>query len=352
MVEEAQSLFEIPAQERPNKEDIVSDLLRDLFYDTMNFQGKSRICYLGEYFKFFAGKYSKSELSGKFMKELMELQSELDFEKIMNKAVEQGKSDFLVHKLKQYIEDEVIIKDIPTVLRRCITIEDAVYRDWAQRQSYSNSPKLFYEIGQFRPVYSNLLVVDNGSVISDGEEIERFKAIYAENRHYAWLASSLRVPVYEDRSLSFVYGQELHRELKEGLIRRFIAEELAEKPFEREKIEAIPMLRGMYSVYWEEQFKEYVKKIPEPMAWLYMLLRPSGDLLQWDYNVYSNLVGDGLLDYYAKDSLGLELPSEICEDLAIIGVNHSTALTATNFGHHPFLVAAKKWWDEKVNKNK
>ena len=352
MVEDAQSLFEIPAHERPNKEDIVSDLLRDLFYDTMNFQGKSRICYLGEYFKFFAGKYSKSELSGKFMKGMMGLQSELDFEKTMNKEVEQGKSDFLVHKLKQYIEDEVIIKDIPTVLRRCITIEDAVYRDWTQRQSYSKSPKLFYEIGQFRPVYSNLLVVDNGSVISDGEEIERFKAIYAENRHYAWLASSLRVPVYEDRSLSFVYGQELHRELKEGLIRRFIAEELSEKPFEREKIEAIPMLRDMYRVYWEEQFKEYVKKSPEPMAWLYMLLRPSGDLLQWDYNAYSNLVGDGLLDYYAKDSLGLEFPSEICEDLAKIGVNHSTALTATNFGHHPFLVEAKKWWDEKVNKNK
>lgn len=346
-VEDAQSLFGIPAQERPNKEDIASELLRDLFYDTVNFQGKSRICYLGEYFKFFAGKYSKSELSAQYMKELMALPSELEFEEKMGRAVEQGKSDFLIHKLKQYIEDGGISKDIPTVLKRCITIEDAVYRDWAQKQAYAKSPKNFYEIGQFSPVYSNLLVVDNGSVVSDREEIERIKAIYAEDRRYVWLASSLRLPVYEDRSMSFVYGQELHLRLKEDLIRRFIVEELAEKPFEREKLEAIPMLKDLYRVYWNEQFKEYIKHSPEPMAWLYMLLKPSGGLLEWDYKAYSNLVAEGMLDYYADDTLGLELPKEIKEDLATIGVNQNAALTATNFGHHPFLVEAKKWWDER-----
>ncbi len=61
------TLFDIPAEERPNKEDLVSELLRDLFYDTQNYQKKSRICFLGEYFKFFAGKYSKSELSFQYI---------------------------------------------------------------------------------------------------------------------------------------------------------------------------------------------------------------------------------------------------------------------------------------------
>ena len=102
--EDIQTLFDIPAEERPNKEDIVSELLRDLFYDTQNYQNKSRICFFGEYFKFFAGKYSKKELSSQYMRELIELQNEAAFEETMNKAIGQRKSEFLIHKLKQYIE--------------------------------------------------------------------------------------------------------------------------------------------------------------------------------------------------------------------------------------------------------
>lgn len=346
------TLFGIPAQERPNKEDIVSELLRDLFYDTHNFQIKSRICYLGEYFKFFAGKYSKSELSAQYMKGLMELSSESEFEESVYQTVKQGKAEFLIHKLKQYIEDESITKDIPSVLKRCVTIEDVVYRDWAQRQELANNPIDYYQIGQFRPVYSNLLLVNYGDVITEKREIEKIKAFYAENTHYAWLASSLILPISDDRNRSFVYGQKLHLELREGLIRRFIDEEMADKPFAQEKIAAIPMLRNMYQVYWEERFKEYVRNCPEPMAWLYILLKPSGDSLAWNYNVYSNLVGDGVLDSYAKDSLGLELSQELRQDLTqISGMHYGASLTATNFEHYPFLVSAKKWWDNKSQRN-
>lgn len=140
-------MFGIPAEERPNKEDVVSELLRDLFYDTQNFQEKSRICFLGEYFKFFAGKYSKSELSFQYMNEMMTLPSEPAFEEKMHQAVRQGKAEFLIHKLKQYIEDETITKDIPTVLKRCITIQDAVYRDWAKSRDAFASPYDYCQIG-------------------------------------------------------------------------------------------------------------------------------------------------------------------------------------------------------------
>ena len=346
--EEELTLFGIPAEERPNKEDIVSELLRELFYDTQNYQEKNRICYLGEYFKFFAGKYSKGELSYQYMQDLMNESNEETFEKTMNQAVLQGKSEFLIHKLKQYVEDTRIEKDIPTVLKRCITIEETVYRDWSQSRDFPASPKDYKEIGQFRPVYSNLFLVDQKCVEVDKEKIERLRAIYAENKKYAWLAESLKLPIAEEYGRVFIYGPETLLELKECIIRRFITEELADHPFEREKIEAIPMLRELYRAYWDEQFKEYVNNSSEPMAWLYMLLKPSGDLLQWNYMAYKNLVGEGVLAYYAKDSLGLELSPEVSNDLAKIGVNHTGVLSATNFGHHPFLVEAKKWWDEKV----
>lgn len=343
------TLFAIPAQERPNIEDIVSELMRDLFYDTLNYQEKSRICYIGEYFKFFAGKYSKSELTAQYMKDLMELPRESLFEETVNLAIQQGKAEFLVHKLKQYIEDETIIKDIPMVLNRCIKIQDTVYRDWAQRQEYASNPKDYDQIGQFRPVYTNLLLVDKRNVVNEKQEKERIKAVYAENDQFVWLASSLLLPLSEDRNMKFVYGPELHLELRESLIRRFIETQLAVSPFEREKIMAIPMLRDVYRVYWDERFKEYVGASQEPMAWLYMLLKPSGDLLEWNHFFYNNLVGDGVLDYYAKDMLGLDLPQDISLDLTqISGIHNGAVLTATNFGHHPFLVAAKKWWAERM----
>ena len=349
--EDVLTLFDIPAEERPNKEDIVSDLLRDLFYDTQNYQEKSRICYFGEYFKFFAGKYSKSELSSQYMKDLMKQPSEKIFEETMLQAIKQGKTEFLIHKLKHYIEDKTIIKDIPYVLKRCVTIQDAIYRNWLQKQNIAYSPKDFQQLGQFQPVYSNLLLVDKKGVVTDSQEIERIKTIYSENKQYAWLASSLMLSISEDHDMYFVYGQKLHLKLKEALIRRFISEELVEKPFELEKIQVIPLLKSMYHVYWDERFREYVGKSPEPVAWLYILLKPSGDLLQWNYVFYRNLVGEGVLDSYAKDTLGLELTQEIRTDLAqLSGLLYGSPITAANFGHHPFLVEAKKWWDSKKDK--
>lgn len=349
--EDVLTLFDIPAEERPNKEDIVSELLRDLFYDTQNYRDKSRICYFGEYFKFFAGKYSKSEFSSQYMKELMEQSSETTFKETMQQAIKQGKSEFLIHKLKHYIEDKTIIKDIPFVLKRCVTIQDAIYRNWLQKQTVAYSPKDFQQLGQFQPVYSNLLLVDKKGVVTDSQEIEKIKTIYSGNKQYAWLASSLMLQISEDHDMSFVYGQKLHLKLQENLIRRFITEELAEKPFEIEKIQVIPMLKSMYHVYWEDRFREYVGKSPEPIAWLYILLKPSGDLLEWNFVYYRNLVGEGVLDSYAKDSLGLELTQEIRTDLAqLSGLLYGSPITAANFGHHPFLVEAKKWWDAKKDK--
>ena len=350
--EDALTLFDIPVEERPNREDILSELLRDLFYDTQNYQNKSRICFFGEYFKFFAGKYSKRELSSQYMRELMEQQSDSIFEETMNKAIGLGKSEFLVHKLKQYIEDGTIKKDIPFVLKRCILIHDAIYRYWAQRQTVANSPKDFSEMGWFQPVYMNLLLVNKKDIVTDHQEIARIKAIYDENKLYAWLASSLTLPISDDHGMLFVYGQELHLKLREGLIRRFIVDELSNNPYEVKKIQSIPMLKSMYHVYWKERFKEYVGESAEPMAWLYILLKPSGDLLEWNSVYYYNLVGEGFLDNYAEETLGLGLTQEIKSDLAqISGMHYGGSLTATNFEHHPFLIEAKKWWDVNYMNN-
>lgn len=345
------TLFDIPVRERPNNEDIVSDLLRDMFYDTQNYRTKDRICFLAEYFKFFAGKYSKRELSSQYMKDLMELPSEANFEETMNLAINQGKAEFLVHKLKQYIEDKTIKKDIPYVLKRCIMIHDAVYRDWAKKQSFGKDPIDYLQIDQFHVVYMNLLIVDKKGIITDLQEIERVKALYSENNLYTWLAASLKLPIDVNNDMLFLYGQELHIKLKENLIRRFITEELSENPFEINKIKAIPMLKSMYSAYWNEQFKKYVSDSPEPMAWLFILLKPSGNTLEKNFEYYHNLVGKESWNNYAKDSLGLDLSKEMNSDLAYISVmNDVASLSTTGFNHHPFLVEAKKWWNARKGK--
>ena len=151
----------------------------------------------------------------------------------------------------------------------------------------------------------------------------------------------------------FVYGQDMHLKLKEDLIKRFIAEEMAKDPFDIGKIMAIPMLRYMYHVFWDEQFKEYVRNSHDPMAWLYILFKPSGNFLDWNYEYYHNLVGDGTLYSYASDIYESGLPQEITSDLhQISGLQNIAALSSTNFNHHPILVEAKKWWDAKKGKKK
>lgn len=349
--DDVQTLFDIPATERPNKEDLVSELLRELFYDTQNFQEKGRICYIGEYFKFFAGKYSKSELSAHYMRELMESPSETDFEVKVKQTIQQGKADFLVHKLKQYIEDKNINKDIPFVLERCVAIEDAIYRDWTQKRGFPASPIDYYQLGQFSPVFSNLLLVGNESVVTDRAEIDRVRSLFAKNKQYAWLATSLLLPINEEYNMSFVYGQDLFKELKESLILRFVTDELKENPFEQEKIVAIPILKKLSITVWDNLFRVYIKNSLDPMAWLYILLEPYGDSLRWNRMICHNLVVSQL-DFYARDFMNIELPLEISSDLENMSVQSNIeSLSPAAFGQHPFLVAAKKWWDEKKKIN-
>ena len=345
---ENMTLFDIPVWQRPNKEDIVSDLLRDLFYDTQNYQKKSRICFLGEYFKFFAGKYSKSELSYQYMKDMMESPSETAFEEKMKLAIGQGKAEFLVHKLIQYIEDKTILKDIPYVLKRCIIINDAIYRDWVQRQKYTASPIDFDQNDQFKTIYMNLLLVDKKSIVTNAQELDRVIAFYEENKQYAWLASSLALTISEEYDMMFVYGQKMYNMLRQNLISRFIADELTNNPFEIDKILAIPMLKSMYSVNWDKQFKDYIRNCPEPMSWLYILFKPSGNLLDWNFEYYHYLVGDGALSGYAFNTLGLNLSQELSSDLIkISGIHNGAALRSATFNDHPFLIEARKWWDTK-----
>ena len=347
-----QTLRDIPAIERPNKEDIVSELLRELFYDTQNFQKKSRICYIGEYFKFFAGKYSKSELSALYMRELMESPSETDFEDKVKQTIQQGKTDFLVHKLKQYIEDEKISKDIPVVLKRCIAIEDVIYRDWAQKRGFPTSPKDYCQLRQFSPVFSNLLLVGSENVVTDSAEIDRVRSLFAKNKQYAWLATSLLLPINEEYNMSFVYGQDIFNELKENLIRRFVTDELKVNPFEQEKIVVIPILKKLNITVWDNLFRVHIKNSLDPMAWLYILLEPYGDSLRWNRMICHNLVDTSQLDFYANDFLNIKLPLEISSDLAKLSVQSNIeSLSKHDFEQHPFLVDAKKWWDEKKKIN-
>lgn len=344
--EEGKSLFGVIAQERPSKEDILSDLLNDLFPDVQGCSEKNRICYIGEYFKFFAGKYSKDEVSYQYMKNLIGSSNEAFFEKTMGSAILQGKSDFLFHKLEQYIEDAEIEKDIPKILQRCIKIQDSLYRYWEGTQTYFKSPKNFCQVNRFKSIYMKLLLVNDEDMVTDIEEIERFKSIYATNKQYCWLASSLSFPIINE--CTFVYGNELLSNMKERLIQRFIKEELADNPFVKEKLEVIPLLRSMYPAYWDEHFKRYVKKSSDPNAWLYELFEPAGNLLKRNHIAYNNLVDNRTLDSYAKDVLGLDLPEEIIHDLVeISGFQEDAAFNVNRFSRHPFLIAAKKWWDAK-----
>lgn len=337
------TLFDLPTIERPNNEDMVSDLLRDLFYDRTNYQKKDRICYEAEYFKYFAGKYSKDELSCEYIKGMLELSDPM-FDDAVIQTVEQGKSAFLLHKLKQHIEENRMDLDIHVVLQRCLRIQDSVYRFWVQNQSQYVSPMDFSEAYFFSSVYSNLLLVDSGEVVTDKDAIDNVKSIYANNQLFSWLAYSLTLQPMNQRS--YVYGIELLMEMKKTLIHRFINEELSDNPFKREKLEAIPMLRNMYQSYWDQEFSNYIDSYHEPKAWLYMLLEPFNNTLRWNVVTCHNLVNDFSLVTYATDYLKLTLSYNEIHDLKAIPLPILSYLDETTISHNPFLIEAKKWWSE------
>ena len=162
-------------------------------------------------------------------------------------------------------------------------------------------------------------------------------------------------PTYSDvdRRYISVFSEEQTSVFSYILINNFYTQLFKKDPFGDKTIEAIPCIRMANSVYWEKLFVQYVRKMENPMEWLYRLfhLNENKDGLYWDSAMVLAVFGEfpqmDTFDVLAEKLVGKELLEEYREGMNFINPNYTDFSTIEKINSKPFTKAAYEWWKSR-----
>lgn len=353
--DEYQDLQDIIDKTRPTKQDIISDILNDLFADSINYQTKLRICFESEYFKYFAGEYSKQQISNKRVCELVSLPKS-EFESQLALIFRQDQGGSLIHKLEWFVEEHKEYDKVD-LLPKLVDTFKAIYNSHLIENPSLHLSKIEYwqGCGVFRIINRMYEYSDGEEIVFNKSEIEHHENYISNTEHLEELAlffSSIR----PNDHYHFIYGDELLVKWKESIINRFIKECLTKNPFSEDNISAIISMDVLYPVYWNNQFKALIQKSKNPSEWLYRFITiDTNGNPGWNYSYIMNLCQGSIFKIFVqsmfKDLVDKgRVDKALYEDMLNIHTTTDTSIFYdVNIGHHPFVLAAIKWW-KKHNK--
>ena len=348
-VEEPNTLPKVIDKASPQKTELIKYLLNDLWPDAVEKVDLRRIRYMSQYFMYFAGRYSKTELSDSEALLLFSLQGD-DFTKKVSTIISQ-KKDSLIHKLKIIVENRSV--------DRLILLKNIMHLSLIDFQNYISGPEPrslsyfeYYRIQLYAPIVQRLYMQQHDEKIERERLFETHKSFFKTCKQYAAGAFAICAmrPVYSDvdRRYISVFSEEQIKCFSKILIDNFYSEVFINDPFGNKTIEAIPCIRSADSEYWNNLFIEYVRKSKNPMEWLFRLfyLNESKDGLYWDSAMVLAVLGEvPQLGFGTAEKLvGKELLKDYDQDMEYIAPNHTDFSTIERINSGPFSKAAYEWW--------
>lgn len=349
-VEEPNTLPKVIDKASPQKTELIKYLLNDLWPDAVEKVDLRRIRYMSQYFMYFAGRYSKTELSDSEALLLFSLQGD-DFTKKVSTIISQ-KKDSLIHKLNIIVENRSV--------DRLILLNNIMHLSLIDFQNYISVPEPlslnyfeYYRIQQYTSIIQHLYMQQHDEKIERERLFETHKSFFKTCKQYAAGAFAICAmrPVYSDvdRRYISVFSEEQIKCFSKILIDNFYSEVFINDPFGNKTIEAIPCIRRADSEYWNNLFIEYVRKSKNPMEWLFRLfyLNESKDGLYWDSAMVMAVLGEVsqlVFGTVAEKLVGKELLKDYNQDMEYIVPNHTDFSTIERINSRPFSKAAYEWW--------
>lgn len=339
------TLAEIMSDVRPNPFNALKSIIYILFAVDTDTKTPERICYKSEYFKYFAGHYKSEEYSSAEAFSFIEAPMNA-FSEEVSSIKTSVRAESLLHKMLLYLSED-LIHDRVDYLQKLMLIAEKLY-SYSPRVTldtqYKNSTEKF--------IVSNLFLSWDNPVEDLSEalnsESSRLVKFISEDGRYAHLALILKTLNPRD-GLHFIYSDDMPVQLREMLINRFL-QDLGRQPFSKDLINDIPYLREMYRVYWEDNFRSFVQKSPDPLSWVYRLITVNREgKIVWDESFINAVTESAInLKTYAMQDLGITVPGEISEDMgSIIVGNDQARLTEAD---HPFVKAAMDWHRDQAKR--
>ncbi len=343
-MESTVTLGELINKNKPTPIDIALSLVSDLFHSQRKC-ARNCICYSSEYFKYFSGKYRKSEMTNSEAFLLLRLTDEEQFSTQVASVFEQGRGDSLVHKLALFVESDGEYDRVSTS-KHLATIFNYTRDEMELNDPWSRSMEPILKFRHYAlddiafRIYNPLY----GSIQED--ELTRLNDYFSNDREYLGMALILQamLPLVEYEARCAI-SENIIR-WRENFIDRFIQEVVHVSPFDKTTLEVISVLRIFPRGYWNAKFKEYLLAYQDPIEWLYRFLKYEEGELKWNSQYYYNLIGDSALSSFTHLYPDI-IPEEIDEDISKQHIRIDTPLNHKNISGSIFLSSALDWWQNR-----
>ena len=339
------TLDELINKNKPTPIDIALSLVTDLFHSQRKCT-KNCICYSSEYFKYFSGKYRKSEITNSEAFSLLRLTDEEQFTTQVASIFEQGRGDSIIHKLSLFVESDGDY-DRVSISKHLATIFTFTRNEMEQNDRWSRSlePTLkfrHYALDNiafriYNPLYRYI----------QEDELTRLEDYFSNDREYLGMALILQamLPLVEYEARCAITKHIIR--WRENFIDRFIKDVVQVSPFDATTLEVISVLRTFPRGYWNAKFKEYLLSYHDPMEWMYRFLKYEEGELRWNLIYYSNILGNDSLSSFVFRYFDMIIPVEIDEDIRKLHISLETQLTPKSISESIFLSSALHWWQNK-----
>lgn len=338
------TLDELINKNKPTPIDIALSLVSDLFHSQRKCT-RNCICYSSEYFKYFSGKYRKSEMTNSEAFSLLRLTDEEQFYTQVASVFEQGRGDSLVHKLSLFVESEGDF-DRVSISKHLATIFNFTRNEMELNDPWSRPMEPILKFRHYALDDIALRIYNPTYGIIQKEELIQLDEYFNNDREYLGMALILQAMLplveYEDRC---AITEHIIR-WRERFIDRFILEVVQASPFDTTTLEVISVLRTFPRGYWNAKFKEYLLSYHDPMEWMYHFLKYEEGELKWNSQYYYNLIGDSALSSFTHLYPDI-IPEEIDEDISKQHIRIDTPLNHKNISGSIFLSSALDWWQNR-----
>lgn len=343
-MESTVTLGELINKNKPTPIDIALSLVSDLFHSQRKC-ARNCICYSSEYFKYFSGKYRKSEMTNSEAFLLLRLTDEEQFSTQVASVFEQGRGDSLVHKLALFVESDGEYDRVSTS-KHLATIFNYTRDEMELNAPWSRSMEPILKFRHYALDDIALRIYNPTYGIIQKEELIQLDEYFNNDREYLGMALILQAMLplveYEDRC---AITEHIIR-WRERFIDRFILEVVQASPFDTTTLEVISVLRTFPRGYWNAKFKEYLLSYHDPMEWMYRFLKYEEGELKWNSQYYYNLIGDSALSLFTHLYPDI-IPEEIDEDIRKQHIRIDTPLNHKNISGSIFLSSALDWWQNR-----
>lgn len=357
-VEEPNTLPKVIDKASPQKTELIKYLLNDLWPDAVEKVDLRRIRYMSQYFMYFAGRYSKTELSDSEALLLFSLQGD-DFTKKVSAIISQ-KKDSLIHKLNIIVENRSV--------DRLILLNNIMHLSLIDFQNYISVPEPlplnyfeYYRIQQYTSIIQHLYMQQHDEKIERERLFETHKSFFKTCKQYAAGAFAIYAmrPFYSevDGKYTSVFSKEQVDNLSKILIDSFYSEVFTKKPFGEKTIKEIPCIRVANNKYWDDLFVKYVRKYKNPMEWLFniFVLNKTRDGLLWNSDMVLAVLGEypklDSFDVVAENLVGKDALNDYKQGMEYINPNHTDFSTIEKVNSKPFTKAAFEWLTTQSDKS-